>query len=200
MPSPKKGEEVAVPMITTNDFENGMIIEVEGELFQIVEFQHVKPGKGQAFVRTRLKKLGTGEMLNRVFPADREIMQADVERRKVIFLYREGEEFVFMDEDYEEIRVPEEAVGKARDYIVPDVEASVLVYEGKVVGVEPPIFVDLKVVETEPGVRGDTKSRGSKPAKLETGLVVQVPLFVNEGDVVRVDTRTSEYEERVGEA
>jgi len=187
-----------VPVITTNDFENGMIIEVEGELFQILEFQHVKPGKGQAFVRTRLKNLRTGDVLTRVFPAGHEIVQAEVERRRATFLYREGKEFVFMEEEtYDEIRVPEETVGGAKEFIVPEVEVSILTYEGRVVGVEPPIFVDLKVVETEPGVRGDTKSGGSKPAKLETGLVVQVPLFVNEGDVVRVDTRTGEYVERV---
>jgi len=186
-----------MPVITTNDFENGMVIELEGDLYQILEFQHVKPGKGQAFVRTRLKNLRTGDVLNRVFPAGHEVMQAEVERRRATFLYREGREFVFLDEECEEIRVPEEAIGGASNFIVPEVEVSVLIYEGRVVGVEPPIFVDLRVVETEPGVRGDTKSGGSKPAKLETGLVIQVPLFVNEGDVVRVDTRTGEYVERV---
>ena len=186
-----------MPVITTNDFENGMVIEVGGELYQILEFQHVKLGRGGAFVRAKLKKLRTGDVITQTFPAGQEVVQAEVEKRRANFLYREGDEFVFLDEDYEEIRVPEEVVGGAKDFITPDVEATLLVYEGEVVGVEPPIFVDLKVVETEPGVRGDTKSGGSKPAKLETGLVVQVPLFVNEGDVVRVDTRTGEYVERV---
>ncbi len=185
-------------VITTNDLQNGMTIEVDGEVYEVVEFLHVKPGKGQAFVRTKLRHLGTGTVINKVFPAGQEIKEAEVERRKAAFLYRDGSEFVFMDDEtYDEIRVGEGEIGRAKDFLKEDLEVDILVYEGKIIGVEPPLFVDLKVVETEPGVRGDTKAGGSKPAKLESGLVVQVPLFINEGDVVRVDTRTGEYVERV---
>lgn len=171
-----------------------MTLELDGQLWSVVDFQHVKPGKGQAFVRTRLKNVRTGAVLDRTFRADEKVGLAIVERREMQFLYAEGESLVFMDtETFEQIPVPAEAVGPARDYLVEGATAVVPLYEGTPIGVELPAAVTLEVRETEPGVRGDRVSGAMKPATLETGLVVQVPLFVSPGDRVKVDTRTGEY-------
>lgn len=171
---------------------------MEGELFTIVEFQHVKPGKGMGFVRTRLKNVRTGAVLDRTFRSGEQVEEVRLERREMQFLYRSDDMLYFMDtETYEQFSVPVEAAGDAVLFLKEGEAASVLMDGDTPVGVEVPYFVELKVVETEPGVRGDTATGGSKPAKLETGLVVQVPLFVEEGDTVKVDTRTREYIERV---
>lgn len=185
-------------MATTSEFRNGMVIRLEGELFTIVEFQHVKPGKGMGFVRTRLKNVRTGAVLDRTFRSGEQVEEVRLERREMQFLYRSDDMLYFMDtETYEQFSVPVEAAGDAVLFLKEGDTASVLMDGDTPVGVEVPYFVELKVVETEPGVRGDTATGGSKPAKLETGLVVQVPLFVEEGDTVKVDTRTREYIERV---
>jgi len=171
---------------------------LEGELFTIVEFQHVKPGKGMGFVRTRLKNVRTGAVLDRTFRSGEQVEEVRLERREMQFLYRSDDMLYFMDtETYEQFSVPVEAAGDAVLFLKEGEAASVFMDGDTPVGVEVPYFVELKVVETEPGVRGDTATGGSKPAKLETGLVVQVPLFVEEGDTVKVDTRTREYIERV---
>ncbi len=185
-------------MATTSEFRNGMVIRLEGELFTIVEFQHVKPGKGMGFVRTRLKNVRTGAVLDRTFRSGDQVEEVRLERREMQYLYRSDDLLHFMDtETYEQVSISADLAGDAVLFLKEGDTASVLMDGDTPVGVEVPYFVDLKVVDTEPGVRGDTATGGSKPAKLETGLVVQVPLFVEEGDVIRIDTRTREYIERV---
>ncbi|MFA4028992.1 MAG: hypothetical protein GDYSWBUE_001574 [Candidatus Fervidibacterota bacterium] len=185
-------------MITPNDFKPGLTIEYDGDVWMILEFLHVKPGKGQAFVRTKLRNLRSGGVIERNFRINEEFEPAHIERRKVQYLYNQGDEFIFMDMDtFEEISVSREQLGDAVELMPENVEVMLLLYRGDVIGVELPTAVELRVVETEPGVRGDTASGGSKPARVETGAVIQVPLFVNEGDVIKVDTRTRTYIERV---
>jgi elongation factor P len=186
-------------MITTNDFRNGMTIELDGTLYNILYFQHVKPGKGGAFVRSRLRNLKTGAVIEKTFRAGEKVELAVLDKRRMQFLYREGTHFHFMDtETYEQMTLEEGELGEASRYLKEDTVVDMPLYEGKPVGVDLPIFVDLQVTETSPGVKGDTASGGSKPAVLETGAVVQVPLFIEEGNVIRVDTRSGEYVERVG--
>src|SRR4051812_26656028 len=185
-------------MISTNQFRNGAAIRVDGKRFTILYFQHVKPGKGGAFVRTRLRNLDTGAVIERTFRAGEKVESVRTESRPMQFLYRDGDLFYFMDsETYEQIAVPADTLGEAVGYVVPNGEVKVLSADGEVVSIEPPAHVDLEVTETDPGLKGDTATGGSKPATLETGLVVQVPLFVNVGEKVRVDTRTNEYLTRV---
>lgn len=185
-------------MITTADFRNGITLDLDGTLYTLVYFQHVKPGKGGAFVRTRLKNLKTGAVIEKTFRAGERVELAILDKRRMQYLYREGDNYLFMDLDtYEQLPISEEEVGEAAKYLVEGITAEVPLYEGRPVGVEPPVFVDLEVVETAPGVKGDTASGGSKPATLETGLVVNVPFFVEVGNRVRVDTRSGEYVERV---
>lgn len=186
-------------MISTADFRNGMTIEIDGTLYNIVYFQHVKPGKGGAFVRTKLKNLKTGAVIDKTFRAGEKVELAILDKRNMQYLYKEGGNLIFMDmESYEQMPIPGEAVGGAADFLKEGVLVDIPLYEGKPVGVEPPVFVELEVIETAPGVKGDTASGGSKPATLETGLVVNVPLFVETGDIVKVDSRSGEYVERVG--
>ncbi|QYJ14693.1 Elongation factor P [Rubrobacter xylanophilus DSM 9941] len=185
-------------MISTNQFRNGSAIRVDGKRFTILNFQHVKPGKGHAFVRTRLRNMDTGAVIERTFRAGEKVESIRTDSRPMTFLYRDGDLYYFMDQEtYEQVAIPEEVVGETKHFITPNGEVSVLYADGEVVSVEPPAHVELEVVETDPGVRGDTATGGSKPATLETGLVVQVPLFVSVGDRVRVDTRTREYQTRV---
>jgi elongation factor P len=185
-------------MISTNQFRNGSAIRVDGKRFTILYFQHVKPGKGGAFVRTRLRNIDTGAVIEKTFRAGEKLESVRTESRPMTHVYRDGDLLYFMDvETYEQIAVPSEVVGEAGSYIVPNGAVSVLSADGEVVSVEPPAHVDLEVAETDPGLKGDTATGGSKPATLETGVVVQVPLFVNIGDRVRVDTRTNEYLTRV---
>lgn len=185
-------------MITTADFRNGITIELDGSLFNLVYFQHVKPGKGGAFVRTRLKNLKTGAVIEKTFRAGEKVELAILDKRRMQYLYREGENFIFMDQEtFEQMPIPEGEVGEAAKFLVEGVTVEVPLYEGRIVGVEPPVFVEMEVIDTAPGVKGDTASGGSKPATLETGLVVNVPFFIEAGNRVKVDTRSGEYVERV---
>ncbi len=185
-------------MIDTSDFRNGLHIIQDGEIFTIIEFQHVKPGKGGAFVRTKLKNLKTGAVIDKTFRAGERMDQAVVERKTMQYLYHEGDDYILMDmESYESVPVNASLFGDQVKYLKENTDVTALVHEGSIIGVEIPFFVELEVTETDPGVRGDTASGGSKPATLETGAVVQVPFFINVGDRIRVDTRTDEYMERV---
>ena len=183
-----------MPAITTNDLKNGITLELDNGLFQVVEFQHVKPGKGGAFVRTKLRNVKTGNVFDRTFNAGVRVEQALVDKKDMQFLYRDGDEYVFMDtESYEQMNVPPVALGDAADYLVEQAVAIIAFYNGEIINVEIPAAVELTVADTEPGIQGDRVSGARKPATLETGLIVQVPLFVNPGDRIRVDTRSGEY-------
>ncbi len=183
-----------MPIITTNDLKNGMTLDLEGELFQVVEFQHVKPGKGHAFVRTTLKNARSGSVLDRTFRAGEKVERAMIDKREMQFLYREGSDFVFMDsESYEQLHVGEVAVGNAPSYITEGDTALLLMYKGETVELQLPASVELDIAHTEPGVQGDRVSGATKPATLETGLVVQVPLFLETGEKIKVDTRSGSY-------
>ncbi len=185
-------------MISTADFKNGMIIELEGKLYEIIYFQHVKPGKGGAFVRTKLKGLPNGRLLDKTFRAGEKMNRVILEEKEMQYLYREDNLFYFMNTaDYEQLALGEEQLGKGVQFLKESMVVTVLMHQGTLLGINLPLFVELKVTGTEPGVRGNTASGGSKPATLETGAVIQTPLFINKGDLVRVDTRTGKYMERV---
>jgi len=180
--------------VSTNDLKNGMALNLPEGLMTVVEFQHVKPGKGGAFVRTKLKNFRTGAVLERTFRADEKVPLAVIDKREMQYLYREGPAYVFMDEsDYEQLHVDGSSLGSAVQYLKEGDHAVLPVYDGQVLGVELPAAVELVVTDTEPGVQGDRVSGARKAATLETGLVVQVPLFVGPGEAVKVDTRTGEY-------
>ena len=184
-------------MISTNDFRTGVTVTIDGDAWQVVEFQHVKPGKGAAFVRAKMRNLCTGAVVERTFNAAERMPKAIVERRAMQYLYKNGDNFVFMDnETYEQSELTKEQLGNAINFLKENMEAKVMVYENRILGVELPNTVELTVVETEPGIKGDTATGGSKNATLDTGYVVKVPLFINEGDVLRIDTRSCEYIER----
>lgn len=184
--------------ISTADFRTGLTIETDGELYSIVEFQHVKPGKGGAFVRTKLRNLRTGAVTDKTFRAGERMEQAVIDRRTMQFLYRAGDEYTFMDtETFDQITLTAAQLGDSADYLKPDAEVQVVRHGDEILGVELPTTMDLAVTRTDPGLRGDTATGGSKPATLETGAVVNVPLFINEGDAIRVDTRSGEYVQRV---
>ncbi len=185
-------------MISTNQFRNGTAIKVDGKRFTILYFQHVKPGKGGAFVRTRLRNIDSGAVVEKTFRAGEKLEDVRTESKSMTYLYKDGDLLYFMDsETYDQVAVPADAVGEAAGYVVEGGTVSVLSADGEIVSVEPPTHVDLEVAETDPGLKGDTAAGASKPATLETGVVVQVPLFVNIGDRVRVDTRSNEYLTRV---
>ena len=185
-------------MYTTSDFRNGLKVEFEGDPYVIVYFQHVKPGKGGAFVRTKLKNLKTGAVLEHTFRSGDKLNRPDLEDRDMQFMYRVENACHFMDTaTFEQIYLDDGHVGDAGNYLVENLAVKILFYRGEPIGIELPIFIELQVAETEPGMRGDTVSGGNKPAKLESGAVVQVPLFLNTGDRIKVDTRTGTYIERV---
>ncbi len=185
-------------MISTNDFKTGLTIEVDGEVFTVVDFQHVKPGKGSAFVRSKLKNVRTGAVIEKTFNAGEKIPRARVDRREMQYLYNDGTSYNFMDnENYEQLSISKEQLGDAVKFLKENTNVYVLMYQGNVIGVDLPNFVELEVVETTPGIKGDTASGGSKPATLETGAVVQVPFFIEVGDVLQIDTRTGNYLKRV---
>jgi elongation factor P len=185
-------------MISTSEFRNGLCMKMDNELWTIVEFQHVKPGKGGAFVRTRLKNVNTGRVIDRTFRSGEKIEDVRLEKKRFQYLYKGDAEYVFMDMNtYDQITVSDNVVGDAAKFLKEDMELEILFHGKDPLGVDLPIFVELKITKTDPGVRGDTASGGAKPATLESGAVVQVPLFVEEGETVKVDTRTSEYVERV---
>lgn len=185
-------------MISTADFRNGARLLLEGQPFFIVEFQHVKPGKGGAFVRTKLKSLMTGNVLDRTFRSGERFEEPNLEERNMQFLYATGDSYTFMDTDtYEQLTFEKKQLGDNADLLKENMVATILIYEHQPIGVELPIFIELKVVETEPGVRGDTASGGTKPAVVETGAIVKVPLYLEVGEIIKIDTRTREYVERV---
>lgn len=184
--------------ISSNDLKNGWVLDIDGELVSVVSFQHVKPGKGGAFVRTKLRNMRTGAVIERTFNAGVRVEQAIIDRRDMQFLYKEGDDFVFMDTDtYEQINVKPVALGGAADYLVESATAQIALYGTEIVAVEIPASVELTIAQTEPGIQGDRVSGARKPATLQTGKVIQVPLFVNIGDKVKVDTRTGDYVTRV---
>lgn len=185
-------------MISSNDFQTGLTIELDGEIYMVIEFQHVKPGKGAAFVRSKLRNMRSGATTEKTFRAGEKIARALIEKKEMEYLYSTGEEYVFMDtESYEQVFLNKNQLGDNLNFLKENMQLLVMVFKGEVIGIEMPHSVELIVTETDPGFKGDTASGGSKPAKLETGFVVQVPFFINEGDVVRIDTRTGAYIERV---
>ena len=180
--------------VSTNDLKNGMALNLPEGLFTVVEFQHVKPGKGGAFVRTKLKNVRTGAVLERTYRADEKLEHAHIDKREMQYLYLDGEDYVFMDNDtYDQMHVGPTSLGDATNYLKEGDAAVIQMHGTEIVGVELPAAVELLVAETEPGLQGDRVSGARKPATLETGLVVQVPLFVNQGDRIKVDTRSAEY-------
>jgi len=184
-------------LISTNDFKTGLTIELDGEVFQVIEFQHVKPGKGAAFVRSKLRNMRTGAVIEKTFSAGEKIPKARIERREVQYLYHDGKDYNFMDlESYDQLAMDAEQLGDAVKYLKDNLNIQILTFQGRSIGVELPNFVELEVTETVPGIKGDTASGGSKPATLETGAVVQVPFFINVGDKLQIDTRTGNYIKR----
>ena len=185
-------------MADTSDFRNGLIIKFKNDLYSIVEFQHVKPGKGGAFVRSTLKNLKTGRVLENTFRAGEKVETVRVERKKYQYLYREGDSLVCMDnETFEQINVPSEYFGDGVKFLKESEEVDILFNGEEIISVEIPVFINLQVVETEPGFKGNTATGAVKPAKLETGVTINVPLFIEENDMLKVDTRSGEYVERV---
>jgi len=183
---------------STSEFRKGLKIELNGEPFLMVDFQHVKPGKGGAFVRTRLKSLLTGNVIDKTFRSGEKVETPDLEERAMQYLYPDGDTYVFMDnETYEQLAIRSEAIGDAINFLKENTNVTILFHNQKPIAVELPNFVELEVVKTDPGIKGDTASGGSKPATLETGAVVQVPLFIKEGDILKIDTRDGSYIERV---
>ena len=181
-------------MISVNEFKNGLTIEVDGELWRVVEFQHVKPGKGSAFVRSKLKNLRTGAVQEKTFRAGEKVNQAQIDRKKMQYLYADGDNYVFMDTNtYEQLELPGSQIEEELKYMKENMVVSIIMFGTETLGVELPNTVDLEVKETEPGIKGDTSSGGSKPAPMETGLVVQVPFFVSEGDVLTINTSDGTY-------
>ena len=185
-------------MLTAGDFKNGVTFEMEGKVYQVIEFQHVKPGKGAAFVRTKYKDVITGTIREQSFNPTAKFENAVIERRDLEYLYNDGELYYFMDpESYEQIPLNQDKLGDNFKFVKENTTCRICSWKGNVFSVEPPTFVELAVTETEPGVRGDTATNVTKPATLETGAVIKVPIFINEGDVLKIDTRTGDYVERV---
>jgi elongation factor P len=183
---------------TTSDFRNGLKVELEGTPYEIVEFLHVKPGKGGAFIRTKLRNLETGAVTDHTFRAGERVKKPNLKERVAQYIYQDGDNYFFMDtETYEELALNKEHLGEAKKFLQENLELTILYHNDRPLGVELPIFVEVKVSKTAPGIRGDTASGGTKPAEIESGAAVQVPLFIDEGDIIKVDTRTGEYVERV---
>ncbi len=185
-------------MISAGEFRNGSTFELDGQVFRVVEFQHVKPGKGAAFVRTRLKNVINGAVVERTFNPSDKMPKAQIERRDMQYLYNDDTLYYFMDtETYEQMPLNREQLGDALKFVKENMMVKILSYKGSVFGVEPPTFVELEVTQTDPGFKGDTATGATKPATVETGATIHVPLFVNTGDVIKIDTRTETYIERV---
>lgn len=184
-------------MVSTNDFRTGLTIEIDRDVYQVVDFQHVKPGKGAAFVRSKLRNLRTGATIDKTFNAGEKVPRARVDRREVQYLYNDGQDYHFMDmETYDQFSMEKDQLDDAVKYLKENMNFQILMFQGKSVGLDLPNHVELKVVETTPGIKGDTASGGSKPATLETGYIVQVPFFIEEGDVLQIDTRSGHYIKR----
>ena len=185
-------------MITAGDFRNGLTFEFEGNVYQVVEFQHVKPGKGAAFVRTKMKNVMTGAVVERTFNPTEKVEQARIDRKEMEYLYEDGGLYYFMDnETYEQTPLSQDQLGDAMKFVMENMSVKILSYKGNVFAIEPPTFFELKVTETEPGVKGNTATNVTKPATVESGATITGPMFVNEGDTIRIDTRTGEYMARV---
>ena len=185
-------------MISTSEFKNGEAIVMDGQLWVIIEYQHVKPGKGGAFVRTKLRRMRDDSVIERTFRAGEKFQEAFIEKRTLQYLYRTADTFHLMDtKSYEEVQVPVKVIGQAAGYLKENMELEGQFHDGQLIGIQPPMFVDVHIASTEPGIRGDTSKGGMKPATLETGATIQVPLFVDTGDVIRVDTRNGVYVSRV---
>ena len=185
-------------MISAGDFRNGVTLEIEGNVYQILEFQHVKPGKGAAFVRTKLKNIINGGVVEKTFRPTEKFPQARIDRVEMQYLYSDGDLFHFMNtENYDQIALNKEDIGDSLKFVKENEMVKVCSYSGNVFGVEPPLFVELEITDTEPGFKGDTATGATKPATVETGAVVYVPLFVDQGDKIKIDTRTGEYLSRV---
>jgi len=185
-------------MISAGDFKNGVTFELDGQIFQVIEFQHVKPSKGAAFVRTKLKNIVTGATIEKTFNPTDKMPKAHIERKDMQYLYNDGDLYYFMDtETFEQLPLGKDKIGDALKFVKENEIVKVLSHKGNVFGIEPPNFVELEVTDTEPGFKGDTATGATKPAIVETGASIKVPLFVNKGDIIRIDTRTGEYMERV---
>ena len=185
-------------MVSAGDFKNGLTVEIEGNVFQILEFQHVKPGKGAAFVRTKLKNIINGGVVEKTFRPTEKFENAHIDRKEMQYLYNDGDLYYFMDtETYDQIAVNNDTVGDSLKFVKENENVKLSSYQGSVFAIEPPLNVELEITETEPGFKGDTATGATKPATVETGATVMVPLFVNEGDVLKIDTRTGEYLSRV---
>jgi len=185
--------------VDTSQFRNGLKVEIDGEPFVMTYFQHVKPGKGGAFVRTKIKNLRTGRLLEKTFRSGEKVDEAEVEDKKMQYLYQDGEQLIFMDQEtYDQIPFTTEQLGDSRKYLKENLDVDVVFWRGKPINIELPAFIEAQITQCDPGLKGDTASGATKPATLETGAVVQVPLFVKEGESIRVDTRSGEYVERVG--
>lgn len=184
-------------MVTAGDFRNGLTFEMEGNVLQVIEFQHVKPGKGAAFVRTKCKNVKTGSVVERTFSPTDKFENAQVERKEMQYLYNDGDLFYFMDmESYEQLPISKDKLDDNFKFVKEEMMCKIVSYKGDIFAVEPPMFVELEVSDTEPGFKGDTAQGATKPATLETGATIKVPLFINIGDKLRIDTRTGEYLER----
>ena len=185
-------------MVTAGDFKNGVTVEIDGNIYQILEFQHVKPGKGAAFVRTKLKNIISGGVVEKTFRPTEKFPKAHIDRKDMQYLYRDGDLFNFMDvETYDQIALNEDVVGDSLKFVKENEVVKICSHNGNVFSVEPPLFVELAITETEPGFKGDTAQGATKPATVETGAIVMVPLFVEQGDVLKIDTRSGEYLSRV---
>ena len=185
-------------MVSAGDFRNGLTIEYEGNVYQVIEFQHVKPGKGAAFVRTKLKNIKSGGVVEKTFRPTEKCPQAHIERKEMQYLYSDGDLYHFMDvETYDQIALSEDQVGETLKFVKENEMVKILSHNNEVLAMEPPLFVELEITETEPGFKGDTSTGATKPATVETGALVYVPLFVEIGDVIKIDTRTGEYLSRV---
>lgn len=184
--------------VSTAEFRNGLKLEIDGEPYVIVEFQHVKPGKGGAFVRTKIKSLRTGNVIDRTYRSGEKVDVPELEEKTMQYLYAADKDRIFMDtSSYEQMSMSEQQLGNSINYLKENMEIKVLYYKGQPINIDVPMFVELAIAKTEPGVRGDTASGGSKPATLETGAAVKVPFYLNEGDVIKIDTRTGTFIERV---
>jgi elongation factor P len=185
-------------VISSNDFRNGVSIDLDGDAFVVVDFQHVKPGKGSAFVRTKLKNVRTGGVVERTFAAGEKVPKAHLERKQMQYLYADGSDYVFMDNaTYDQMSLTADQIGPKIKYLKENMDLYILFFKGAILGVDFPPQVELTIVETEPGIKGDTATGGTKPATTDTGAIVKVPFFINEGDMIRVNTETGEYIERV---
>ena len=185
-------------MISAGDFRNGVTFELDGNVFQVVEFQHVKPGKGAAFVRTKIKNVITGAVVEKTFRPTEKMPKAHIERKDMEYSYNDGDLYYFMDQEtFDMIPIGKDQVGDSLKFVKENMVCKILSYKGSVFGIEPPTFVELAIAETEPGFKGDTAQGATKPAVVETGATVMVPLFVEQGDVLKIDTRTGEYLSRV---